>query len=200
MDDPAKREHAEAIKPVLEKAQSELAEHLREACEVESKDLSQESSEELLRLEDELLAAVKSVEQTLTIRRVMDHSAQVRQESRPDSASGPERDIGSECLVREFADRSGRPWRIWRVIPGRAHARGDRDRVLGAYASGWLAFEALDDGTRRRLLEPSDDWMTVSEADLTRMLERATVVPHRLAARERASDETPPAGPQEAAR
>ena len=48
------------IKPALEKAQAELAKHLDEACETDPDDVAHGSVDELLRLEEELLAAARA--------------------------------------------------------------------------------------------------------------------------------------------
>jgi hypothetical protein len=175
MPSPSPRDAAERIRPVLKQAEDSLEHHLDEACDVRQDGVHEESTEELLRLEDELLAAARAVERTVTIRKVMEASAC------PDEASVAERDAQgpAPCLVREFADAAGRPWRVWQVRPGRGREGLHGERLLDAFATGWLAFEALDDGTRRRLLGLVEGWETRPDEDLIPLLEQAVVVPKR---------------------
>lgn len=175
---PDKPDATDAIKPVLEQAEAEVSRHLQVAGEAEARDISEETSAELLRLEDELLAAVRAVEQTVAIRQVMEHLARGDESGR----GGAESDGGGSedlCLVREFKDQQGRAWRGWQVIPGRAR-QAKMHGLLGPFARGWLAFEALDGGSRKRLLTPIADWATRTEEDLVGLLEQAVeVVPRR---------------------
>lgn len=49
--------------------------------------------------------------------------------------------------LRSFIDRDGEEWRVWSVTPD-PHAAN----TLGAdYRAGWLCFERMDGGERRRL-------------------------------------------------
>ena len=49
--------------------------------------------------------------------------------------------------LRTFTDRDGAEWRVWSVVP-EPHAALTLDREFRA---GWLAFEQMEDGERRRL-------------------------------------------------
>ena len=163
------------IKPLLDEAEAEVSRRLQTVSETDATDISEESSEELRKLEDELLAAVRAVEQTVAIRRVMEHSSGTEEVQ----AKGARPDAEPPCVVREFTDRDGRAWRGWQVVPGRARPHPDAGRFLGAYAKGWLAFEALDGRTRKRLLAPTDTWASLTEEELVALLERATEVAPR---------------------
>lgn len=171
---------ADALKPLLQEAEAEVARRLQAASQAEARDISAESSEELRRLEDELLGAVRAVEQTVAIRRVLEQGARTEQGQAPTDGVQQTADE-PPCLVREFTDRSGRPWRGWQVIPGRARPRKDAGRFLGPFAGGWLAFEALDGSSRKRLLAPTEGWATRSEEELVELLEKAVEVTPRSA-------------------
>ena len=180
MTDPAPHDPAEKLRPVLDQAENSLERHLDAAIGATPENLHEEPTEKLLELEDELLAAARAVERTVTVRRVIEFSA-CPDESLPAPAEGADGAEGGTppCLVREFTDARGRPWRVWQVIPGRGRDKAHGERVLGVFSSGWLAFEALDDGSRRRLLGRADGWETGSDEELAALLERATEVPKR---------------------
>ena len=175
MTSPTPQDAADRIKPVLKAAEDSLEHHLDEACDVRKDGVHEESTEELLRLEDELLAAARAVERTVTIRKVMEASACDDETLASAAAAGQP----PPCLVREFTDRQGRPWRVWQVRPGREREGLHGERLLGAFASGWLAFEALDDGSRRRLLGSASGWETRSDEELIPLLEESVEVPKR---------------------
>ena len=175
MTSPTPNDAAERIRPVLKQAEDSLEHHLEEACDVRADGVQGESTEELLRLEDELLAAARAVERTVTIRKVLEASACPDEET---IAQGGENGA-APCLVREFADGAGRPWRVWQVKPGRSREGLHGERMLAAFATGWLAFEALDDGTRRRLVGTAEGWENRSDAELIALLDEAVEVPKR---------------------
>ena len=202
MTSPTPNDTSDRIRPVLKQAEDSLEHHLEEACEVKEDGVQGESTEELLRLEDELLAAARAVERTVTIRKVLEASACPDEETGAAAAAagagaGAEKEEAS-CLVREFADRSGRPWRVWQVKPGRSREGLHGERMLAAFTTGWLAFEALDDGTRRRLVGTVEGWEDRPDEELIPLLETAVEVPKRTErAKERGGAEQ---GPGEQAR
>jgi hypothetical protein len=152
----------ERLEPLLRQVESELAQHLQEACESESSDLREESTGELFKLEETLFAAARAAEQAVEIRRRM------RQQPGGTPAES----------VREFTDSAGREWRAWEVVPGRIRTRSkESERYLGEFSRGWLAFEALDGSARRRLPTYPDDWRSLSDEGLEALMKRAPEVP-----------------------
>ena len=63
---------AHPLEPVLRDAEAELRRRLGEACEAESRGISSESTAEIRRLEDRLLAAAVAAEHTIALRRHID--------------------------------------------------------------------------------------------------------------------------------
>jgi hypothetical protein len=164
------------LKPALKKAEAELARHLDEACETQPDDVSQGSVDELLRLEEELLAAARAADEAVRLRRRLeergstDGSAAGAQASQPDDAGG---------RVREFRDRQGRPWRVWEVRPGLGRPLSELHRYLGDLVNGWLAFDYLDGDIRKRLPKFAPDWLQMSDRELEALLNQAGEVPKR---------------------
>ena len=153
----------DGLDPVLRQVEAELSHHLQEACEAEASDLREETTGELLKLEESLFAAAKAAEQAVRIRRKM----------RQQPAGAPPE------AVREFTDSEGREWRVWAVVPGRMRSKEQAERYLGDYARGWLAFEALDGSARRRLPNHPDDWRALDDVALERLMRGAPEVPAR---------------------
>jgi len=116
------------LQPVLADAEAELRRRLHEACVAEAKGVSTESTEEIRRLEDTLLAAAVAAQQTITVRRHMknrapaqrerpitiDEAADSKRKADPRSEKCPEDSASNEqserpdTRVREFRDISGR--------------------------------------------------------------------------------------------
>ena len=180
--DMSSRHDPDPVKSALHRAEAKLAEHLEEACEeVDQKDLSQESMDELLRLEDELLAAARAVEDTIRHRRRLDERAETGPEAQEstDSAPAPAPEEVAGCRLRDFRDPEGREWRVWEVKPGSTGRRINPERYLGEYVKGWLAFESVQSEIRKRLPNHPLDWFRMDEADLGRFLPQAVDVPKR---------------------
>jgi hypothetical protein len=175
------------VKPALRRAEAEVARHLEEACDdIGQKDLSQESLDELLRLEDELLAAARAVDKTVRLRRQLGERSTSPSEPpapsvvpsvAPTPTQRPEETAG--CRLRDFRDLEGREWRVWEVRPGSTGRRINPERYLGEYVKGWLAFECLRDEMRKRLLNHPSDWFAMPDVDLEQLLPRAVEVPKR---------------------
>ena len=91
---------------------------------------------------------------------------------------------------RKIKDGMGRSWDVWEVYPSAVEQRmsGEhpavqdgngqlpekrevRIRVPAALQEGWLAFQAGTD--RRRLAPIPDQWSTLSDEELLRLLARA---------------------------
>jgi|SRR5579884_1389308 len=95
---------------------------------------------------------------------------------------------------RVYTDPTGRQWNVWSVQPEYAERRrttpdsGTRvpaqDRrvqktfrvPLGkVWAAGWLVFETANE--KRRLAPVPPNWMELSDAELERLRQQATVTP-----------------------
>jgi hypothetical protein len=176
------RPDPDPIKSALHRAEAEVARHLDEACEdADPKALSEDSLDELLRLEDELLAAARAVEDTLRHRRRLDErgesSPRSRESTGPAPAPAPEEAPG--CRLRDFRDAEGREWRVWEVKPGSTGRPTNPERYLGEYVKGWLAFESTQTEIRMRLPNHPLDWFRMADADLGRFLPQAVEVQKR---------------------
>jgi len=79
----------------------------------------------------------------------------------------------TDPIVREFTDREGLRWTARRFEPTLGAPMSD------AHARGWLTFEAVKTGERRRLLPAPADWETCSEARLLAYFAAARRVPPR---------------------
>jgi hypothetical protein len=176
------RDDPEGVHPALRRAEAEVARHLEEACDdVEQKDLSQESLDELLRLENELLAAARAVDETVKLRRQLGERPGAATEPRESPAVPPPQPAPDApvCRLREFLDAAGKEWRVWEVKPGASGRPTNPERYLGEYFKGWLAFECLGDEARKRLPDYPTEWFRMTEADLDQLLPRAVDVPKR---------------------
>jgi hypothetical protein len=177
------RDEPDSVQPALRRAEAEVARHLDEACEdIDRKDLSQESLAELLRLEDELLAAARAVEETVRLRRQLGERPRTGPEPRRSSGTVAPAPIPGEapgCRLRDFTDAEGREWRVWEVRPGSSGRPTNPERYLGEYVKGWLAFECLGDEMRKRLPNHPPDWFRMPDPELDRLLPRAVDVPKR---------------------
>jgi hypothetical protein len=184
------------LQPVLEDAESELRRRLHEACVAEAKGVSTESTQEIRRLEDALLAAAVAAQQTITVRRHMKNRAPEERErsitineaadrkTRPDSKSADDSVIDHQVerpdtRVREFTDKAGRAWRAWPVIPGLSRASASGRGFLGDFQDGWICFEGLDSTARRRLPRRQASWASVTDDELQRLLAQAIDAPGR---------------------
>src|SRR6266566_2348783 len=161
-ESPSTPPQPDPLKPVLDDAEAELRRRLREACEAEAGGVSTDSTHEIRRLEDSLLAAAVAAEHTITVRRHMKRRSTAEHE-RPigvnagadggektgagieptsgESAAGD--DEKSTTRVREFRDEAGHTWRAWPVIPGLTRASAGGRRFLGNFQDGWICFEGM---------------------------------------------------------
>ena len=193
------------LREILHEAESELSKRLHEACVAEAQGVANESTEEIRKLEDTLLAAAMAAERTITMRRHLREASSAERSAAPDlsrpdapreqpatGSTAPAHDRRSatrdEMMVREFADETGRGWRAWPVIPDLRRSEVSR-RSLGEFQDGWICFEALDNSGRRRLPGGGRRWSDLSAAELPQLLARAITVP---ASRERADGKEPP--------
>jgi hypothetical protein len=190
---------SDPLQPVLADAESELRRRLREACEAEAKGLSTDSTQEIRRLEDALLAAAVAAEQTITVRRHMkrrapgerEHPIRISRTADRKSTTDPEVESGSgepgtgargeesPTRVREFRDDTGSKWRAWPVIPGLTRASASGRGFLGDFQDGWICFEGLDSTQRRRLPRRQPSWANVTDEELQDLLAQAIDAPGR---------------------
>lgn len=150
----------------LERTEARLAEKLEEACVPESRDVSDESTAELAKLSDSLLAAAHAAKDVISLR-------QRRREKGERTATAP--DGGS---IREFTDHDAKRWRVWAVTPALSRGSG-RESPLGDFEDGWLVFETLDASKRKRLPHYPATWRTMSEEELEELLGLAVEAPTR---------------------
>lgn len=80
--------------------------------------------------------------------------------------------------VREFTDSRGDQWRAWDITPESLHPQTRaEDYLADAYRGGWVVFENLRTGERRRLGNYPMGWQHLATPDLERlMLERGEPV------------------------
>src|ERR1700746_3760236 len=170
---PSQSSDRDSLRKQLDEAERELRQRLEDACESEAKGVSNESTEEVRRLEDNLLAAAVAAKQTITLRGEMDRRSQAEREplGKPD-----EKPVMG---VREFTDDAGRPWRAGSVVPGASRASSHGGQILGDFQSGWICFESLGSPARRRLPFQQSKWLGLSDEDLKELLKQAIDAPVR---------------------
>jgi hypothetical protein len=166
---------AGASREKLEEAQEILLRQLEEACRVTEDGGAPETTGELRKLDDALLAAARTTEEMLAMR---GERKAARAATLVDVPAAVER-------IREFMDSERVRWRVWAVTPGQAISTSPRN--LGDLQHGWLAFESLDSGAKRRLASFPTDWATMSDGDLEGLLRSAAP------ARKRGGGEASPA-------
>jgi hypothetical protein len=196
---PSGPSNLDPLQKLLDDSESELRRRLEEACEAEAKGVSTESTEEIRRLEDSLLAAASAAKQTVALRSHMkrrthtererpvvidagadrDTQARAPRREKPES-SVDERDEKDVVMgVREFTDEEGRSWRAWSVVPGLSRASSSGGQFLGGFQNGWICFEGLDVSARRRLPYPRAKWPSISDEELRHLLQQAIDAPLR---------------------
>jgi hypothetical protein len=195
---PSRPSDRDPLQSLLKDTEEELRNRLHAACEAEAKGVSTESTEQIRRLEDDLLAAAVAAKQTIHVRSHMKQVAQSEERERPiktDVANGDIRSTTSRTDkpalkleesgerqvmgVREFNDDRGMPWRAWSVVPGLSRASATGGSFLGNFQDGWICFESLGSSARRRLPFPRAKWPTLTDDELRRLLERAADAPLR---------------------
>jgi hypothetical protein len=78
--------------------------------------------------------------------------------------------------LREFTDRMGSRWRVWDIRPEEMHAGPRVEDYLQKVMHGWLAFEPVGGGEKRRLSPIPAGWEQATEEELEQMLDRAEPV------------------------
>jgi hypothetical protein len=191
MTTPKHPEDAHEARPALRKAEAELAHHLEEACD-DPESIDERSTDELLRLEEELLAAARAADKTIRLRQQLGEGGgqAAPRGSGPKEAETPTASAPAEsgaARVREFRTASGSEWRVWEVRPGAGGRPSKAELYPADYANGWLAFELLQGEGRKRLPNFRPEWCDAADSDLERLLGEAVDVPKRKRA--------PPQGP-----
>jgi hypothetical protein len=178
---------SDPLHKMLVEAETDLSRRLREACEAEARGVTSESTAEIRRLEDTLLAAARAAERTLAARRhlqdaVVDavaDAAQAQEQAQEQARAAAGSPADEETVVRQFEDETGRRWRAWPVVPDAQRTQQSSLRGLGEYQGGWICFEALDDSGRRRLPGRGRRWSDLPAEELPRLLAEAIKVPER---------------------
>ena len=162
------------LRPMLTTVEVELERRLAEACT--KHDVSDESTAELMRLEETLLDAARVAKQAVSLRRRLRTESEADDEPESDSLvdsvlvpSIAPADAG----VRELRDANGVEWRVWAVTAEQMHASRSGGEHLGDYKDGWLTFEAVTGDDRRRLPHYPSDWNEITDEMLERLLQRA---------------------------
>jgi hypothetical protein len=198
---PPSPKQPDPLQDLLSDAETELSRRLREACDAEQRGISTESTAEIRKLEDALLAAAVAAQQTIDVRRhirerdkaepqpegaeadVADGAKRaepaVPDEMAASAGSGTTPPPATTSRLREFTDAAGRGWRAWPVTPGLDRRTGSDRRFLGDFEEGWICFEALDSSARRRLPCRMPNWSGIEAGDLQRLLDRAIDAPVR---------------------
>jgi hypothetical protein len=156
---------SDPIVVALKHTEAELAEKLQEACVPDAREVSDESTAELAKLSDSLLAAARAAKDVVSLRKQRSERTEI------DGVTAGE-------TIREFTDRDGKAWRVWAVTPTRSRG-SKRESNLGEFEHGWLAFETLDENLRKRLPHYPPDWRTMSDEKLQDLLGLALEAPTR---------------------
>lgn len=162
----------EHLKPALERAQTELEARLSEAC---SQHAADESTGELIKLEELLSDAAQAAKEAISIRRRLG----VERERRTAAVQTEQATVGAEEGVREFVDTEGRQWQVWEVPPEQLSARSRPGAYAGEFEFGWLAFESPDGGERRRLPHYPRNWRELDAHEIERLCLEARPVTKR---------------------
>jgi len=165
----------------LERVREELARQLEEACATPVAH-GAETTGQLRRLDDALLAAARTAEGLIALKQKARAERAVAQGGsgahvEEPNAPGSDESESHVERIREFRDHNNCEWRAWAVVPGQASTSSTRN--LGDLRNGWLAFESLSGSGKRRLIDFPADWMTRSDEELEQLLERAAQAPVR---------------------
>jgi len=198
MSSPPEPSDRDPLQKLLEEAENELRRRLEEACEAEAKGVSTESTDEVRRLEDSLLAAAMAAKQAVAVRSHMKRRTRGERErpikidvaadraTRRGAHSKEKREStldvhGDRAVmgVREFTDNEGRPWRAWSVVPGLTRASANGRQFLGDFQNGWICFESLGTSMRRRLPYPQAKWPSITDEELRQLVQQAIDAPIR---------------------
>jgi hypothetical protein len=195
---PAESSDRDPLQKQLNDAENELRRRLEEACEAEAGGVSTESTEEVRKLEDNLLAAASAAKQTIAVRSQMKRRRYAGRERPIKIDVAPDRDTQAPAPrkgtpkskvdeghekpamgVREFTDDEAQPWRAWLVVPSLSRASSNGGKFLGDFQNGWICFEGVDRPARRRLPYHQADWPNISDEELKQLVGQAIDAPIR---------------------
>lgn len=147
------RPEPEQLRPALERVQNELDSRLAEACENHGAD---ESTGQLIRLEELLTNAAEAAKEAISIRRRLGADRRAFSTEAP----GAHGEAAADTVegIRDFVDANGRLWHVWEVPPEQLSARARPGTYAGDFEGGWLAFESGDGAERRRLPGYPREW------------------------------------------
>ena len=161
------------LRPMLATVEGELETRLAEVC---AHEVADESTAELVRLEETLFEAARAAKQAVSLRRRLrseSDSESTLADEAPASSSPALSMAPADAGVRELRDSNGVEWRIWPVTAEQMHASRSGGEHLGEYKDGWLTFEAVSGDERRRLPHYPSDWNEITDQMLERLLDRA---------------------------
>jgi hypothetical protein len=195
---PAEPSDRDPLQQQLDDAENELRRRLEEACEAEADGVSTESTEEVRKLEDSLLAAASAAKQTIAVRSQLKRRKYAGRERPTKTDVAPDRDTqaptprkgapeskvdeGGEKAtmgVREFTDDEAGRWRAWLVVPGLTKSSSNGRRFLGDFQNGWICFEGVNRPARRRLPYRQANWQNITDEELKRLVRQAIDAPVR---------------------
>ena len=162
------------LKQALERTQESLEQTLAEACDP---DVSTEDTGELIRLEELLNDAATAAKEAISLRRRLgaERAKDGTADDRPAAIAAErhaDQPVADAEKLRELRDASGREWRVWEVAREQLQ-RARPGTYAGEFEGGWLCFEAVDGGERRRLPSYPADWRSLSRAELEALLTQA---------------------------
>lgn len=162
------------LRPMLQSVEGELERRLEEACA--RHEVHDESTAELMRLEETLLDAARVAKQAVSLRRRLRTETEAAENGDETDTAQERAPTPRDTGVRELRDANGVEWRIWAVTAEQMQSSRSGGGHLGDYKDGWLTFEAVNGNERRRLPHYPSDWNEVTDEMLTRLLERADPV------------------------
>lgn len=149
------------LRPQLHEAQETLGVALKEACAM---DPAKANTGELIHIEELLAIANDSAKKAISVRRRLKKDGKARTERESPKARPTE--------YREFLDAASVKWTAIAVHPSTSKS------LTGAFQNGWLSF---DSGTETRRHAPiPENWMSLSDDELCRLCESATIASRKL--------------------
>jgi hypothetical protein len=165
------------LQPQLDRAQAALEVALDEACGV---NLGQVNTDELVRIEETLVAASTAAKEVVSIR-LLRRQRRARAAETPTTqmpAAGLA-DVVPSASQRIFEDIRGTRWRVFAVHPSGTSI--ESGALPDSFRGGWLSFESADE--KRRVAPIPDGWSELSVDDLRLLCLRAQRAPKRSSGR-----------------
>ena len=169
------RQEPDQLRPALERVQNELDSRLAEACENHAAD---ESTGQLIRLEELLTNAAEAAKEAISIRRRLGAD---RRASSTEASDSPSPTAPADTMegIRDFIDADGQLWHVWEVPPEQLSARARPGTYAGDFEGGWLAFESGDGAERRRLPGYPREWREMTNDRIEGLCREAKPVARR---------------------